>query len=83
MTEITNYHIHAKLVIDLCESLGYGFVMDEAAKAWHIKRGASSHRSGPCHAFTVPCPDHTVSCDICFGCGWIMKSHAQLLKARI
>lgn len=62
-------------VIELCEHLGFGFVIHEAFDAWERVQPGTAHRPGPCSVFTEPCehPSNNgdiVGCSDCFGCGW-------------
>jgi hypothetical protein len=67
---------HSMMVKNLCEQLGYGFVMTIASWLWIEKDPSGAIVTGPCAAFTKPCnhnglPGH--KCDLCYGCGWVFK----------
>lgn len=58
----------------LCDRLGYGFVIDVAARAWKKKDPHGAFAVGPCLSFTrtCPCRGERFKCDRCHGCGWVM-----------
>lgn len=77
---MTEYEKVVKDVISLCEANGYGFVMDEAMKAWALKEEAKGTGGnfviGPCEALTVPC-ECVKGCEWCEGVGWLTKRVKQ------
>lgn len=69
-------------VIALCERIGYGFVMHEAARAWARKDDVAAHTVGPARCCTTPCNHRSgSSCEKCYGCGWTFRKAAPK-KAR-
>jgi hypothetical protein len=74
-----------KNIIDLCESYGYGRVMQAASEQWSKKAdamgfGGSHLVIGPCGSKVEPCecePQH--QCVWCCGSGWL-TSHVKSLK---
>lgn len=75
-----------RLVVNLCESLGYGFVMHEASRSWRMKPDfpGVGMMVGPHEGCTVECEhwgfdtdkDH---CEWCCGSGWVTKYVADLI----
>lgn len=58
----------------LCEELGYGFVIHQASRLWQEKDSKGAHVAGPCAFFTEPCScKRRGSCDLCYGCGWVFR----------
>jgi hypothetical protein len=78
-------------VIDLCDRLGYGFVMDEASKAWQAHGVAGGYPTvgklvGPHVGQTIRCRClGEGDCDWCCGCGWVTSrvSEAQSPDLRL
>ena len=63
-----------KQVKDLCEKIGYGFVISEASRIWQEKDPRGAFSVGPCVLFTEPCDcERKTKCDKCYGCGWNFK----------
>lgn len=82
-------HVLAKQKADtervrqLCEELGYGFVIGQASDLWRKKDSTGAHVVGPCAFFTAPCPcERRGSCDLCYGCGWNFKK-AELENGKV
>lgn len=76
-------------VRELCEAVGYGFVMHEAEKLWREKAtseglAGSEHTTGPCAVFMVPCPCRKrvdgPSCDWCCGALRVTERVAQAIR---
>lgn len=65
-----------KKVEELCNSEGYGFVMQVASKLWRNNDSMGALVVGPCAHFTKPCscpPTDRGSCGLCHGCGWVFR----------
>lgn len=73
------------MVYRLCEQIGYGNVMQRAGRLWGEKDGVSGGGKtvGPYADGTVPCwhPGADPHCDWCYGCGWLTKNVAELVRA--
>lgn len=74
-------------VAQLCDRLGYGFVMAEASKLWQQdadKRGFTTAGKvvGPHRGFTEPCQciSQPIACDWCCGCYWLTNKVAELQR---
>ena len=67
-------------VRDLCEQIGYGFVIGEAARQWAVLDDVGAFTIGPCKAFTVPCECRVPhECEWCNGAGWLTE-HVKAIK---
>jgi hypothetical protein len=63
------------VVVALCERLGFGFVIQQAAREWLRRDPRGAIVTGPCAFFTVPCGCEVLGdCDRCHGAGWQFKS---------
>lgn len=69
-----------KKVQELCDSEGYGFVMQVASKLWLNSDSKGALVVGPCAHFTRKChcpPTERGSCDLCYGCGWVFRQDGE------
>lgn len=61
-------------VVDYCESIGYGRVMQIASEAWKEKCKMGAMVVGPCAGLTEPCGcEEPSKCDWCCGSMWLTK----------
>lgn len=68
-----------KEVVEMCERLGYGYVMQQASWGWKEKDNTGYHTKGPCGGLTVPCEcENIVGCDWCCGCGWLTEKVKEI-----
>ncbi len=69
-------------VHELCETIGYGAVMQIASQLWSNREDDGTHKVvGPCGALVVPCPEHTERCNWCEDCGWVTQKVHDLIVA--
>lgn len=67
----------------VCEALGYGFVMDQAARMWQEIDPMGAFTVGPCKGGTVPCGcKDQAHCNWCYGSGWLTK-HVKEIKDQL
>jgi hypothetical protein len=69
----------------ICESIGYGRVMQLAAQLWKDKDGKRSLTVGPYATFMVPC-DHPIKdnnghCEVCCGVGQVTEWVSKHMRA--
>jgi len=65
--------LHTAQVKQICERLGYGFVMQQASLLWGERDYGAAHTVGPSKACTVACGCKVpYECDWCCGAGWLM-----------
>ena len=65
-------------VKELCEQIGYGFVMESASRQW-LKKDPAAFLVGPCESETRKCECRKPNeCDWCCGTGWLTKKVKEL-----
>jgi hypothetical protein len=62
----------------ICETIGYGRVMQLSSQMWQEKDPVGSFVVGTCKGSTVPCGCKS-GCDWCGGCRWLTK-HTKAVK---
>lgn len=67
-------------LINICERIGYGAVMQFAEAAWGAKNNDGAELTvGPCAVSLVPCIcNGTSSCDWCCGSGRVTKKVSEV-----